>query len=342
MRRRIVLLVAAALLLGLLSGCKQDGGGAPGVYQEAEAFYKLSADDLVAEAIRRFDALEGWSFSVATTMDSGFFYGNEPQVAYQATGALIKASLTTHGSVSYRPAIEEYPTEVYTRSGVDGEEELLEFAMHLYSKRDEVGEWNWMFGKNSLLSEATEDDLLPSPQAGYGFVQRLPVHARGRDILYFADNIGRAFSAGRDFHRMESGSVNGRRAVRFEGTVSGEALEHLLGYTGLAGNFFVEADDAPSREGMPISLWIDAETVLPLRIELDATELMQREIQEPALKARMMHETDPDKLEKLTEYWDTIAVYLQGSQRIDITPELPVIEIPAEIDAGMRDAEIKN
>lgn len=337
MKKKLLVFLAAFLLLGL-GGCMRDGGGAQGVYQEAGAFYELSADDLVKEALRRFDALEGWSFSVATSLDCEFM-GNGPNAVYQASGALIKADLTTHGSVSYRPDSAEHPTELYTRMTEDGGEELLEYAMHIYRRTQEDGAWEWTFGRTRMHGDAAEGEQLPSPSAGFGFVQRLSVQ-RGADLLYFADNVGRALSAGRDFRRMENGSVNGRRAVRFEGTVSGEALVQLLGCTQLAGCFYMlEADDAPIREGMPISLWIDAETVLPLRIELDAAELMQRELREPALQMRLLHLSDPEKLEEQAKYWDSVAGYRQGSQRIDLTPELPVIGIPAEIDAGMRAAK---
>ena len=135
--------------------------------------------------------------------------------------------------------------------------------------------------------------------------------------------------------------MNGRLAVRFSGTVSGEALNHLLYNSGILGSWFLlRWDDPPVQAGIPITLWIDADTVLPLRIEADFSDLMKQELNITSVRENCIHVLlswpgETRSLEEMLAQWDGQVRYSHGSVRIDLKPEPCEIVIPEPLSSHM-------
>ena len=348
MKKVVSFLLICLMAAGLLSGCKHDGGGTPGTVQEAKAFYDLAPDDLVAEALRRFDALESWSYQYDTTVDYSFF-GKGPNVVLLSSGDFARQPLTMHGSFSVRPEEAQSPTEYYIREVDASDSTVLEFAMRRSvpsGTTADADDPDWLFGKWSKRDPSSDPRLsqeppLPSAWLGKDLVR--PYDNRtGTELLAAADNIWRFLAAGEHFQREDRETVNGRLAVRFSGTVSGEALYHLLNYSGVLGSgvFYLHRDDTPVQAGIPITLWIDADTVLPLRIEADFSDLMKQELNVTSVREECIHALlsmpgETRSLEEMLAQWDAQVRYSHGSVRIDLKPEPCEIVIPEKLSAGM-------
>lgn len=347
MKRIISFILIFLMAAGLLSGCKRDGGGAPGTVQEAKAFYDLAPDDLIAEALRRFDALESWSYQYNTSVDYSFF-GKGPNALLLSSGAFAKQPLTMHGSYSVRPEEAQSQTEYYLREVDTSDNPVLEFALYRSvpsSTTADADDPDWMFGKQAKMDPSSDPRLsgsFPLPSAWLGKGLSIPYAGRpGTELLEVADTIWRFLSAGEHFQREDRETVNGRLAVRFSGTVSGEALNHLLDNSGILGSWFhLRWDDPPVQAGIPITLWIDVDTVLPLRIELDCSDLMQQElafapIRERNIRQLQMMPGDNPSSEELLAQWDEQVRFSHGSVRIDLKPEPCEIVIPEALSSRM-------
>lgn len=346
MKRYLSMILVCLLLAGLLSGCKHDGGGAPGTVQEAKAFYDLAPDDLVAEALRRFDALDSWSYTYDTALDYQIF-DEGPKTVLKSSGEFNKQPMTMHGRFSSRPEEEETPLEYYILEKNYPVKTVLQIARHAYARvnlRSEEKEWKWSYGKKDKRdpSDPNLSMIEPIPSARWGKGLIYPYGGGvGTELLNIADNIWRFLSAGENYKREDRETVNGRLAVRFQGTVSGEALYHLLSAAGCFGNqLMLREEDAPIQAGLPIQIWVDVETVLPLRIELDFTGLMQEELATDSFReynCRLLSQLPGEarSYEELLAQWDEKVSFHHGSVQIDLTPEPVEIVIPEDVAEHM-------
>lgn len=345
MKKIVSFLLICLLLAGLMSGCKHDGGGSDTV-QEAKAFYDLAPDDLVAEALRRFDALDSWSYVYDTSLDYAVF-DQGPGICLDSSGEFVRQPLAMHGSFSDKPAEAQNPTEYYIREVEYPAKTVMEFAMNRYAKvsgTEDQYEWNWYYGKQDKL-DASDPNIsmvgpVPSTHWGKGLIYPYGL-TTGTVLLTIADNTWRFLSAGESFAREDREMVNDRLAVRFQGTVSGKALYHLLNQAGCFGNqFMLREEDAPVQAGLPIQIWIDVETVLPLRIKLDFTGLMQEELATDSFReytCRMLSQLPGEarSYEELLAQWDEKVSFHHGSVQIDLTPEPVEIVIPEDVAEHM-------
>lgn len=326
--KRILSLLLAALLLASLSGCLYDGPPAPGVEAEAGAFYNLAPDDLVAEALRRFDALKSWSWRYTTQADCECF--DIDQDVWNGTGETDKSgNLLMHGSLVCWQGME--PQEFYNQVS-DG---TITWANYQHSTR--TGDPAWAYGCKAADGETPEGSL-PSPRWGYGLCA---AHRTGMGyLLNVYDNIGRLLTAGTDFRRGEKETVNGRSAVCFTGTVSGEALVFILGH---AARIWIDAkeEDAPVQQGVPIRIWIDSQDVVPLRIEMDFTDFVRQEAElkkESIVRSAAMKPNFTMDVDEALAAWDETVHIDCVKLTVEIDPTPVTINVPDEIAQGMADA----
>ena len=87
-------------------------------------------------------------------------------------------------------------------------------------------------------------------------------------------------SSGEGFTENGSEEINGSEAVRYDGVIKGESMQEVMDSTGmteqLAALNMGSGEDLFANAGdLPISIWIDKEQLLPVKYEMDMTEMMQ-------------------------------------------------------------------
>lgn len=75
--------------------------------------------------------------------------------------------------------------------------------------------------------------------------------------------------------------LDGVRAYRYDGSISGSQLNEVMDMTGMEEMLYAmtDAQTGPFEGSMPISIWLEAETFRPLRYDMDMSELMTGYVQ---------------------------------------------------------------
>lgn len=308
---------------------------------EAEPFAGIPDDKVISDAVTAFLALNSWSFRYDTQLEFAYdgyewFY---PKYRLKTEGELIWLPETViHGIYTYNLHLAPDPIECYLRqSDAEVEGRLLEAR---YYRSPRTGEFGWVYGPRDKQPEFQTPPLsMPSARWGYGYGS---AYYASDIMLAVVDNIGRALTAGEGYARQKTGEQNGRAAVCFEGKVSGENLVYLLENYCIQGEFCLDEDDQPIRDGVAIRIWIDAERCLPLRFELDFTDLMQQELaleknRENTIAAVLSKPglSDIDPTEMLAQ-WDDRFSFDIAIVTIDLTPEPCEITIPEDVAKEMQ------
>lgn len=143
-----------------------------------------------------------------------------------------------------------------------------------------------MFGTEiSTRSYVTEVDgsymAYASSDGGATWLSQ-PISEGGLGQYDAAQSLEFYLSAAESFSLTGEEDLDGVKALRYDGALTGDKLNEAMALTG--------ADDmvasttgaaAPSFEGsMPMTIWLDSETFLPLRYDLDMGEIMTSYMQQ--------------------------------------------------------------
>lgn len=98
------------------------------------------------------------------------------------------------------------------------------------------------------------------------------------------ESIDMYISSGIDFQDSGTETIDGVQAKRYDGIISREYMSEVLEMSGVAEQFAsvgMSSQDvknmlAEAVETMPVSIWVDTKNELPIKYEMDMTELMQR------------------------------------------------------------------
>lgn len=89
-------------------------------------------------------------------------------------------------------------------------------------------------------------------------------------------------AAGADFEEAGTESVNGNEATRYDGVVKGDDIKDVMKASGVMDQFTEMGMDMSSAESvmsdlgdLPISIWIEKDSGLPVRYTMDMTAIMQ-------------------------------------------------------------------
>jgi len=88
---------------------------------------------------------------------------------------------------------------------------------------------------------------------------------------------------GTDFQKVGTEEINGASATRYDGVITQESLEAVMDASGVMDQFSALGlegmEDLYSEMGnLPVSIWIDDQSDLPVKYEMDMTEMMQNMI----------------------------------------------------------------
>ena len=170
---------------------------------------------------------------------------------------------------------------------LSAEGQSLEMPISMSMSMDSVNEPMASFGQidmsfmgqdTSALSYVVEEDgtykSYTSPDGGATWAeQELSREELGQ--FDAARSMEFYLSAASGFSAAGPEEINGVEAMRYNGSISGEQLNEAMSLTGADDMLDSAYGGAGSFEGsMPMSIWIDGDSGLPVRYELDMSEIM--------------------------------------------------------------------
>jgi hypothetical protein len=130
-----------------------------------------------------------------------------------------------------------------------------------------------------------------------------------------------------NFEENGTETINGSKATRYDGVISKEYLKDVMEISGVLSQFESFGLDSSSIDletadfgEMPISVWIDEESVLPVKYEMDMTSFMQNMMD--VLLTTLMAEGESTETLTIGEVFVSMTLTnLNGVEQIEIPPE---------------------
>ena len=296
---------------------------------EAPEFSTLPGDELVAQSLARFDALQAWSFRIQSDIE--WRVGTQESGPFYAEGEISFSPLVCHAKyiLGAVPA-DGQENEDYTRASEDGDR--LEVYYNQVSSRDSVRRWNQLFAP---LGRLPNDFSALGLKYGYGFTDTYLIGNKSGSAS-LADFIYSWLHCGSGYTRRAAVTVNGRPAVCFFGKCQGEDLANLRKPSALSPFFPNPSDnmayytDPIWSSQIPLKLWIDAETLLPLRMELDFTKFGKWGIENcsSAVFQSLLQNTSDLSPDEIYAQYGSLVYYNRGVLTLDLFPSTGPVAFP--------------
>lgn len=296
---------------------------------EAPEFSTLPGDELVAQSLARFDALQAWSFRIQSDIE--WRVGTQESGPFYAEGEISFSPLVCHAKyiLGTVPA-DGQENEDYTRASEDGDR--LEVYYNQVSSRDSVRRWNQLFAP---LGRLPNDFSALGLKYGYGFTDTYLIGNKSGSAS-LADFIYSWLHCGSGYTRRAAVTVNGRPAVCFFGKCQGEDLANLRKPSALSPFFPNPSDnmayytDPIWSSQIPLKLWIDAETLLPLRMELDFTKFGKWGLENcsPAVFQSLLQNSSGLSPDEIYTQYGSLVYYNRGVLTLDLFPSTGPVAFP--------------
>lgn len=249
MKKQLSKLLAAAMVLAMALALAACSGGSD------------SAEDILTRAQTAFDGIKSMHYTI------------DMEMAFSADGETAEMNTTAEADCIVEPLAMDMDMTMDMMGMFDMNMKIYMIqdgdSYTMYAGIDE-GDGTFTWTKESM------DDL--------GSIAQYDGKA-SMDI--YLENISNFKEAGTE-------DVNGVSAVRYDGVISEDSLEAVMEASGV-----LEQYEAMGLEGMedmfsgmgdlPVSIWIDPDTDLPVKYEMDMTTMMQ------SMMNKLMAESDGDE-----------------------------------------------
>lgn len=142
-------------------------------------------------------------------------------------------------------------------------------------------------------------------------------------------------TGGTEFTETETSQVNGKNAVCYTGSYTGETMGWLSEELYFPLTFLVPDHPLLSHK-VQVQMWVDSTTGLPLRVEADFTEL-EKEIwnipsfQDYVIRQHVASPSSTLTIEEALEKADSLLDFHEISFRLDLEPQSQRIQLPVEL-----------
>lgn len=241
MKKKLLLLCTIAILsLTALAGCGND---------KDEATDANAEENMVSQAIVNSQNVKSVTYDMTMDMAMDVTVGEENQAL----------DMTTTGSIEYL----NDPMSMSMNMNMDmGEAGAMDSASY--------GE---IVDGNFVLYTSVEDQWLKQT---VGTAEEMEQYNSAKAMEVYLESM-------KDFTEDGVEDVNGSKATKFTGTISGddlqEVMDNMAGMSEQMATLGLEDESLASLYAdsgdLTISIWIDNQTVLPVKYEMDMTTMMQ-------------------------------------------------------------------
>jgi outer membrane lipoprotein-sorting protein len=245
MMRGLAIAVSLMMILCLLPAC----GAGSGDKSAAD----MTPEEAIAAATQNLDSLESMSYDM--DMDMGF------TIAVPSMEINEKLDISSKSEADYIKS----PIKMKMTMNMDmGTGEAMDVLVYLVQDGDTYITYTGMENDDGTVDWYRQE------------MTDLPDMSQ-----YKAEDAMKLYlSSGEGFTENGSEEINGSEAVRYDGVIKGESMQEVMDSTGmteqLAALNMGSGEDLFANAGdLPISIWIDKEQLLPVKYEMDMTEMMQ-------------------------------------------------------------------
>lgn len=136
---------------------------------------------------------------------------------------------------------------------------------------------------NMYAEKAGDEYVMYMTMDGTNWMKQTLADAAELEQYNAQDSMGLYLEGIENFKEAGTEKVNGSDATRYDGVISKDAMNDVMASSGAADQFAQLGISAAQAEEMykdlgelPVSLWIDKESSLPVKYEMDMTGIMQK------------------------------------------------------------------